>query len=129
MLADRVESTWWSMTGTPCFQPTSIRPCWSPALMFCGGCGDRAADGREGGTRSETGDFRNGFDRPVAVVQEALRCHPFCGDLLIFRSKRLDMVKILAWDGSSLCLFDKCRHAAGHVASMAAASIATRSSI
>lgn len=52
-------------------------------------------------------DFRKGHDGLSAVVQEALRRDPFCGDLFVFRSKRLDRVKILTWVGSGLCLFYK----------------------
>ena len=29
------------------------------------------------------------------------------GDLFVFRAKRADRVKILAWDGTGLCLFHK----------------------
>jgi transposase len=31
----------------------------------------------------------------------------FAGDVFIFRSKRLDRLKILMWDGSGLCLLAK----------------------
>ena len=33
-----------------------------------------------------------------------LRADPYSGAAFVFRSKRGDYVKILAWDGSSLCL-------------------------
>ena len=36
-----------------------------------------------------------------------LAADPFCGALFVFRGKRGDMLKILAWDGSGLCLFAK----------------------
>jgi transposase len=52
-------------------------------------------------------DFRNGLDGLAAVVQQALRDNPFAGDLFVFRAKRADRVKILAWDGTGLCLFHK----------------------
>ena len=54
-------------------------------------------------------DFRNGLDGLAALVQQALRENPFAGDLFVFRAKRADRVKILAWDGSGLCLFHKRR--------------------
>ena len=44
-------------------------------------------------------DFRNGLDGLAALVQQALRENPFAGDLFVFRAKRADRVKILAWDG------------------------------
>jgi transposase len=49
-------------------------------------------------------DFRDGL---AALVQQALRENPFAGDLFVFRAKRADRVKILAWDGTGLCLFHK----------------------
>lgn len=52
-------------------------------------------------------DFRRGHDGLAALVQQALRRNPFCGDLFIFRSKRMDRVKIITWDGNGLCLLYK----------------------
>lgn len=52
-------------------------------------------------------DFRKGLHGLAAVVQEALRLDPFAGDVFVFRAKRADRVKILLWDGSGLCLFQK----------------------
>jgi transposase len=44
-------------------------------------------------------DFRRGMDSLAMLVTETLRRDPFCGDLFVFRSKRSDRVKILAWFG------------------------------
>jgi transposase len=52
-------------------------------------------------------DFRRGLDSLAILVTEALRCDPFCGDLFVFRSKRNDRVKLLAWDGTGLVLYSK----------------------
>lgn len=52
-------------------------------------------------------DFRKGMDGLAALVQEALRRNPFSGDVFVFRAKRLDRVKILAWDGTGLVLTHK----------------------
>lgn len=52
-------------------------------------------------------DFRKGIDGLAAVVQETLGRDPFAGDLFVFRPKRADRVKILAWDGTGICLFHK----------------------
>jgi len=56
---------------------------------------------------SEPIDFRKGLDGMVAVVQRHLFFDPFAGDLFVFRSKRSDRVKIVAWDGTGLFLFYK----------------------
>ena len=50
-------------------------------------------------------DFRRGMDSLAVLVSEALRDDPFCGALFVFRSKRADRIKILAWDGTGLCLY------------------------
>ncbi len=52
-------------------------------------------------------DFRRGADSPAAQVREQLQHDPFSGTIYIFRSKRADRLKILAWDGSGLVLFWK----------------------
>jgi transposase len=48
-----------------------------------------------------------------AVVSEALRANPCCGDVFVFRSKRKDRVKLLAWDGSGMVLVTKWLHQGG----------------
>jgi transposase len=52
-------------------------------------------------------DFRRGADSLAALAREELHRDPFSGVLLVFRSKRADRLKILAWDGSGLVLFWK----------------------
>lgn len=52
-------------------------------------------------------DFRRGVNGLVALVAEALDADPYCGDVFIFRSKRKDRLKLLAWDGSGLVLATK----------------------
>lgn len=52
-------------------------------------------------------DFRKGADGLVALVREQIQHDPFCGAIFIFRSKRADRLKILAWDGSGLVLLWK----------------------
>jgi transposase len=52
-------------------------------------------------------DFRKGCDGLVALVREALGQDPFSGTIFVFRSKRADRLKLLAWDGSGLVLFWK----------------------
>ncbi|MDX7950885.1 IS66 family insertion sequence element accessory protein TnpB [Lichenihabitans sp. Uapishka_5] len=52
-------------------------------------------------------DMRRGFDGLAADVTQVLRADPYSGAVFIFRSRRGDYLKILAWDGSGLCLFAK----------------------
>ncbi len=52
-------------------------------------------------------DFRRGMDSLAMLVSETLRHDPFGGDLFVFRSKRADRIKILAWDGTGLVLYSK----------------------
>ena len=52
-------------------------------------------------------DFRRGADSLAALVREQLKADPFSGTIFIFRSKRADRLKIMAWDGSGLVLLWK----------------------
>ena len=52
-------------------------------------------------------DFRKQADGLAAIVQAALGADPFCGTIYVFRSKRLDRVKLLWWDGTGICLMTK----------------------
>lgn len=52
-------------------------------------------------------DFRKGVHGLVALVAEALEADPWCGDVFVFRSRRNDRLKLLAWDGSGMVLATK----------------------
>jgi transposase len=52
-------------------------------------------------------DFRRGINGLVALVAEALFADPYCGDIFVFRSKRQDRLKLIAWDGSGMVLVTK----------------------
>jgi transposase len=52
-------------------------------------------------------DFRKGADGLAALAREVLQQDPFSGTVLVFRAKRADRVKIVAWDGSGLVLIWK----------------------
>lgn len=52
-------------------------------------------------------DMRKSFDGLSALVQAQLQENPFSSHWFVFRSKRGDRVKVLAWDGSGLTLFYK----------------------
>lgn len=43
----------------------------------------------------------------MALVRETLGHDPFSGTVFVFRSKRADRVKMVAWDGSGLVLLWK----------------------
>ncbi|MFB9268730.1 IS66 family insertion sequence element accessory protein TnpB [Bradyrhizobium erythrophlei] len=47
-------------------------------------------------------DFRKSVHTLSALVSEALRANGYCGDVFVFRSKPMDGVKLLAWDGSGM---------------------------
>ena len=52
-------------------------------------------------------DFRKQADGLAAIVQAGLGADPFCGTVYVFRSKRMDRVKLLWWDGTGICLMTK----------------------
>jgi transposase len=52
-------------------------------------------------------DFRRGAEGLIALVREHLGHDPFSATIYVFRSKRADRLKIVAWDGSGLMLFWK----------------------
>ena len=62
---------------------------------------------------SQPVDFRCGINSLAALVAEALESNPYCGDVFIFRSKRKDRLKLLAWDGSGMVLVTKWLEAGG----------------
>ena len=56
---------------------------------------------------SEPVDGRKGMDTLAAVIQLHLHTDPFAGTIYVFRTRKADRLKILAWDGTGLCLFQK----------------------
>lgn len=52
-------------------------------------------------------DFRCGINSLGHIVATALSEDPYSGAVFIFRSKRSDRLKILAWDGSGMFLATK----------------------
>lgn len=52
-------------------------------------------------------DFRKGVHGLVALVADGLCADPYGGDIFVFRSKRSDRIKLLAWDGSGIILATK----------------------
>jgi transposase len=52
-------------------------------------------------------DMRKGIDGLATLVQEVLVHDPFSGHLFAFRGGKANLIKILYWDGTGLCLFTK----------------------
>ena len=52
-------------------------------------------------------DMRKGLNALSAEVAQVLRSDPYSGHLFVFRGKCGDVLKILYWDGTGLCLFIK----------------------
>lgn len=52
-------------------------------------------------------DLRRGHDGLVAIVRSTWQLNPFDGHLFVFFGKRLDRVKILAWDRNGFVLYYK----------------------
>ncbi|MET2829192.1 IS66 family insertion sequence element accessory protein TnpB [Mesorhizobium shangrilense] len=52
-------------------------------------------------------DMRKGIDGLAMLVQGVLKQDPFSGHLFAFRGRKANLIKILFWDGTGLCLFTK----------------------
>lgn len=52
-------------------------------------------------------DMRKGMQGLAVLVQATLKQDPFSGHLFVFRGRRGDLIKVLAWDGQGFCLFAK----------------------
>jgi transposase len=58
-------------------------------------------------------DMRKGLDGLAMLVQEVLQRDPFSGHLFAFRGRKANLIKIVFWDGTGLCLFTKQLEAGG----------------
>ena len=52
-------------------------------------------------------DLRKGYDGLFGLVEQGLRREPMGGDLYVFVNESRKLCKILVWDGSGLCIFQK----------------------
>ena len=50
-------------------------------------------------------DARKSFDTLAAVVRDHLARDPLSGDLFVFKNKKGDRLKILAWEGDGFALY------------------------
>jgi transposase len=52
-------------------------------------------------------DLRKGFNGLYGLVVEGLDENPLSGDLFLFVNRNRNRAKILLWDGTGLCIFQK----------------------
>jgi len=52
-------------------------------------------------------DLRKGYDGLYGLVEQGLGRDPMAGDLYLFVNESRKLCKILVWDGSGLCIFQK----------------------
>ena len=52
-------------------------------------------------------DLRKGYDGLFGLVKTGLGRDPLSGDLFLFANKRRRACKVLVWDGTGLCIFQK----------------------
>lgn len=52
-------------------------------------------------------DLRKGYDGLYGLVEQGLGRDPMAGDLYLFVNEARKLCKILLWDGSGLCIFQK----------------------
>jgi transposase len=55
----------------------------------------------------EAVDLRKGYDGLFGLVKQGLSRDPLSGELYLFVNKRRDSCKVLVWDGTGLCIFQK----------------------
>jgi len=53
----------------------------------------------------EPADGRKGIDSLAGVVRSVLKGDPLSGDLFVFKTRRADKLKILAWMGDGFALY------------------------
>ena len=56
---------------------------------------------------SQPTDLRKGFDGLAGLVERELGQDVVAGDLYLFVNRRRTMAKVLAWDGTGLCIYSK----------------------
>ena len=52
-------------------------------------------------------DLRKGYDGLYGLVQNGLKCDPLSCDLFLFVNESRKLCKVLLWDGTGLCIFQK----------------------
>lgn len=52
-------------------------------------------------------DLRKGYNGLFGLVKDGLRRDPLSGELYLFVNRKRDACKVLVWDGTGLCIFQK----------------------
>ena len=52
-------------------------------------------------------DMRKGFEGLYGLVRDRLQCQPLSGHVFLFCNAQRNRLKLLVWDGSGLCIFQK----------------------
>ena len=52
-------------------------------------------------------DMRKQYDGLYALVVSEMKADPLSGDLFLFTNRRRTRAKVLLWDGTGLCLYQK----------------------
>jgi transposase len=52
-------------------------------------------------------DLRKGYDGLYGLVQTGLKRDPLSGELFLFVNQSRKLCKVLLWDGTGLCMFQK----------------------
>jgi transposase len=52
-------------------------------------------------------DLRKGYNALFSLVQTGLKRDVLNGELFLFVNRRRDVCKVLVWDGTGLCIFQK----------------------
>lgn len=52
-------------------------------------------------------DLRKGYDGLYGLTKHGLSRDPLSGELFLFVNRRRDACKVLLWDGTGLCIFQK----------------------
>jgi transposase len=55
----------------------------------------------------EPADMRKGYDGLFALVRDVIRRDPLSGQLFVFVAKNRKRAKVLFWDGTGLCIYQK----------------------
>lgn len=55
----------------------------------------------------EAVDFRKGINGLCVLVQQPLRLDPFAAQVVVFRNRRCDALKVLYWERNGFCLWHK----------------------
>ena len=52
-------------------------------------------------------DMRKQYDGLYALVVSQMKADPLAGDLFLFTNRRRTRAKVLLWDGTGLCVYQK----------------------